>query len=126
MSRGASFSRRRRSAMRSLACGSFRRKARLDSLGREGPTAAQTNRHAAEKCDPYAHQRSTVPGECRGRRGRPGGVSSHAMRRALAWVVLVALPGIALGDARRLPFWPDEVPAALQKRVDGAAVLDAV
>lgn len=42
----------------------------------------------------------------------------------LAAAVAAATP--ALAEPRRIPFWPDAVPAAIQQHVDGAAVLDAV
>src|SRR5215475_2350247 len=45
------------------------------------------------------------------------------MRRAL---VLLMVSASVRAETRRIPFWPDEVPAAIQARVDGAAVLDAV
>jgi aminopeptidase YwaD len=41
---------------------------------------------------------------------------------ALALVVATS----ATAETRRIPFWPDEVPAAIQKHVDGAYVLGAV
>ena len=39
-------------------------------------------------------------------------------------LMLGAVPALA-GD-RRIPFWPDEVPAAIRAQVDGNAALDAV
>jgi hypothetical protein len=44
---------------------------------------------------------------------------------ALLAVLALALPH-ARADERRIPFWPDDVPKAIQARVDGAKVLDAV
>jgi len=43
---------------------------------------------------------------------------------ALAAVVTFSLPAAA--EPRRIPFWPDAVPAAIQHQVDGAYVLAAV
>ncbi len=46
--------------------------------------------------------------------------------RPLATVLLLVLALPARGETRRIPFWPDAVPAAIQARVDGAQVLEAV
>jgi hypothetical protein len=43
---------------------------------------------------------------------------------ALLLTFAVAMPAVA--EPRRIPFWPDAVPAAIQKQVDGAYVLGAV
>jgi len=46
---------------------------------------------------------------------------------ALALVVTFSVPaGPAAAEPRRIPFWPDAVPAAIQRHVDGAAILGAV
>jgi aminopeptidase YwaD len=42
----------------------------------------------------------------------------------LTLVLVLTAPGVA--ETRRIPFWPDDVPAAIQKQVDGAYVLDVV
>ena len=46
--------------------------------------------------------------------------------RILASVLMFALATPAAAEPRRIPFWPDTVPATIQKRVDGAYVLDTV
>src|SRR5512144_2068309 len=46
--------------------------------------------------------------------------------RLLALVVTLAVATPAVAETRRIPFWPDAVPAAIQKHVDGAYVLGAV
>src|SRR5215470_15732647 len=54
--------------------------------------------------------------------------------RRIPWLLVVAAvvaagvaaPPAARADARRIPFWPDDVPAAIQARVDGDYILDAV
>jgi hypothetical protein len=43
---------------------------------------------------------------------------------AIALVTTFAVPAAA--EPRRIPFWPDAVPTAIQNHVDGAYVLDAV
>src|SRR4051794_40149881 len=43
---------------------------------------------------------------------------------AIALVTTFAVPAAA--EPRRIPFWPDEVPAAIQHHVDGAYVLGVV
>ena len=45
---------------------------------------------------------------------------------ALAPAVVLAAPAPARAEARKIPFWPDGVPAAIQKHVDGATILAAV
>src|SRR5215467_4728342 len=46
--------------------------------------------------------------------------------RVLALLLPLALATAALADTRRISFWPDAVPAAIQKHVDGGYALDAV
>jgi len=46
--------------------------------------------------------------------------------RLLALMLTLALVTPAIAETRRIPFWPDAVPAAIQKHVDGGAVLGAV
>ncbi|HET7506538.1 MAG TPA: hypothetical protein VFK02_36210, partial [Kofleriaceae bacterium] len=43
-----------------------------------------------------------------------------------ALLVALVAPPRAAAEPRRIAFWPDAVPAAIQKRVDGAYVLDTV
>src|SRR5262245_60111423 len=43
-----------------------------------------------------------------------------------AAVVLLALPALAGAGERRIPFWPDAVPDAIQAQVDGIAALETV
>src|SRR5262249_57541956 len=43
-----------------------------------------------------------------------------------AAVVLLALPALAGAGERRIPFWPDAVPDAIQAQVDGVAALETV
>jgi len=49
-----------------------------------------------------------------------------AVSLALSLALALALTGSAAAEPRRIAFWPDAVPAAIQKRVDGAYVLGAV
>jgi hypothetical protein len=46
--------------------------------------------------------------------------------RFLALAFTLALATSALAEPRRIPFWPDAVPATIQNHVDGAYVLGAV
>lgn len=46
--------------------------------------------------------------------------------RLLALALLLALATPASAETRRIPFWPDAVPAAIQKHVDGGYVHGAV
>jgi len=46
--------------------------------------------------------------------------------RLLALVFTLAVATSAVAETRRIPFWPDAVPAAIQRHVDGAYVLGAV
>jgi aminopeptidase YwaD len=46
--------------------------------------------------------------------------------RILALALTLALVTPAVAETRRIPFWPDAVPAAIQKHVDGGSVLGAV
>lgn len=46
--------------------------------------------------------------------------------RLLVVLLTLALATSAVADSRRIPFWPDAVPAAIQKHVDGGYVLGAV
>src|SRR5512144_399374 len=46
--------------------------------------------------------------------------------RLLALVVTLAVATPAVAETRRIPFWPDAVPVAIQQHVDGAYVLGAV
>lgn len=49
------------------------------------------------------------------------------MRMLAAVAAIAALAAmLATAEARRIPFWPDEVPAAIQQRSDGAYALAAV
>lgn len=51
------------------------------------------------------------------------------MRSTLLALGLVSIAGLgppAAAEPRRIPFWPDPVPATLQRRVDGAYALEAV
>src|ERR1041385_7447683 len=51
------------------------------------------------------------------------------MRLCALWFPLAVTPALAttaVAETRRIPFWPDAVPAAIQKHVDGAYVHDAV
>ncbi len=46
--------------------------------------------------------------------------------RILALALPLALATTAVAESRRIPFWPDAVPATIQKHVDGGYVLGAV
>ncbi|HEY0988637.1 MAG TPA: DUF4910 domain-containing protein, partial [Kofleriaceae bacterium] len=46
--------------------------------------------------------------------------------RSLVLLTCLMLATTAVAETRRVPFWPDAVPAAIQKHVDGAYVLGAV
>src|SRR5882724_2235963 len=46
--------------------------------------------------------------------------------RILTLALTLALATSAVAETRRIPFWPDAVPAAIQKHVDGGYVLGAV
>jgi len=46
--------------------------------------------------------------------------------RLLALLLAFTLVTPAVAETRRIPFWPDAVPAAIQKHVDGGSVLGAV
>lgn len=46
--------------------------------------------------------------------------------RSLVCIVCLTLAASAAAEPRRIVFWPDAVPAAIQKHVDGAYVLGAV
>jgi aminopeptidase YwaD len=46
--------------------------------------------------------------------------------RLLALTFTLALATLASAETRRIPFWPDAVPAAIHKHVDGGYVLGAV
>jgi hypothetical protein len=46
--------------------------------------------------------------------------------RVLAVLLSLAITTAAVAETRRISFWPDAVPAAIQKHVDGGYALDAV
>ena len=46
--------------------------------------------------------------------------------RLVALLLTLAVATSAGAETRRIPFWPDAVPGAIQKRVDGAYILGAV
>ena len=46
--------------------------------------------------------------------------------RLVALLLSLALATPAAAETRRIAFWPDAVPAAIQKRVDGTSILGAV
>jgi aminopeptidase YwaD len=59
------------------------------------------------------------------RRGR-GKTRKLRRMRSLVLALSVMLTTTAAAETRRIAFWPDAVPAAIQKHVDGAYVLGAV
>jgi hypothetical protein len=46
--------------------------------------------------------------------------------RLLALALIPGLTVTAAAETRRVPFWPDAVPATIQKHIDGASILGAV
>src|SRR6185436_109928 len=46
--------------------------------------------------------------------------------RLIPLTLVLALAAPAHAEGRRIPFWPDAVPVAIQKQIDGAYVLGVV
>src|SRR5213078_2801190 len=50
----------------------------------------------------------------------------EALRMTVSLGALLLVSGFALAQERAIPFWPDEVPAAIHAQVDGNAALETV